>query len=184
VREVGDGESANLKFMSRCLRADTNNTALFAYFALFGQSHLSQRFGLNMRHRPMHPNTLDRTPSLCEASATISDHFRLSLIVLMISNHFILFLTFYHCDLIPISFYSIHTIYPKLSKASRRTFAPCQSFLITFTDIPIISLISMFPSCNLLLYSALHFSDLLLVVQNYSKGVPTISKLYLFIFCI
>ena len=157
-----------------------NSTALFAYFTLFGQSHLSHRFGLNMRHWPMHPNPLDRTPSLCEASATISDHFRLSLIILIISDHFIWFLTFYHCDLILISFYSIHTTYPKLSESSRCTFTPCRSFPITFTNIPIISLILMFPPYTSLLYGALHFSDLLLVVQNYSEDILTIPKLYLY----
>jgi hypothetical protein len=68
---------------------DMNSTALFVYFALFGQSHSSHPFGLNMQHRLMHPNTLDRTPSLCKASVTISDHFRLSLIILMISDNFI-----------------------------------------------------------------------------------------------
>ena len=110
------------------------------------------------------PKHLDRTPNLCEASTMISDHFRLSLIILM-------------------SFYSIHTTYPKLSEASQRTFAPCRLFLIAFTNIPIIPLILMFPSCiTSLLCGALHSSDLLLVLQNYSEGSLTIPKLYLFIY--
>jgi hypothetical protein len=80
-------------------------------FLTFSQSHLLHHFGLNMRHQPMHPSTLDHTPSLCEASANISDHFQLSLIILIIFDHFIWFLTFYHCNLISTSFYSIWPIW-------------------------------------------------------------------------
>jgi hypothetical protein len=65
------------------------------------------------------------TESLCETSVTISNHFRL---FLLISNDFICFLIFRCCDLMLPCFTSLHMTYLLIQSI----FAPFQSFPIVF----------------------------------------------------